>query len=143
MDPRTRTIGLTLAAVLMAGGGGLRADDDKGDLKKMQGTWTCKDPVHNDESKWVFDGDSLKVTSPRRNYETKISLDTKDKPKQIDFKINEANPDAKGLTGLGIYKFDEDYETLTICLGGKENYRPEDFDTEPGKEYLFVLKKSK
>ncbi len=143
MLPRARWVGLALSAALLATGTGLRADDEKGDLKKMQGTWTCQDPIHNDTSKWVFDGDSLKVTSPLRNYDTKVSLDTKDKPKQIDFKINDANPDAKGLTGLGIYKFDEDYETLTICIGGRENYRPEAFETEPGKSFVFELKKQK
>lgn len=135
-----RWLALALSAALVAGSG-LRGDEEKDDLEKMQGTWISKGPAEGrDESQWVFSGKELKVTSPKRNYDTTISIDPTTKPKQIDFKIDKGPSDAEGKTSLGIYKFDDDDDELMICIGGEPNYRPEEFKEQVGKSYLFELK---
>ena len=120
---------------------GARADEAS-DLSGMFGAWTAKDP-DGTESLWVFDGKNLKVTSPKRNYTTTLSIDTKANPRTIDFKVVKGPEDAQGKTALGIYKLGEGDDSLAICMGAKENVRPKEFQSVEGEAYLFKLKREK
>jgi len=138
MIRRTHWLALVLTAYLMPGGA-LRAQDASHDLSGLFGTWTAQDP-DGTESVWTFDGDHLKVTSPKRNYVVTLKLDSSSTPKKVDFKVTDGPEDAKGKTALAIYRFDN-VEHLTICMGGKEDKRPEEFEAKKDESYLFKLKR--
>lgn len=120
--------------------------DDKaepaGDLKAMQGSW---DYTTGDGGKgtWVFENDKLTLTLPSRKYVMKIKLDENAKPnKAVDFSIEEGPDESAGKKTLGIYKIDGD--SLTICIGGaEETERPDKFETEFPKRFVFKMSKAK
>jgi len=103
----------------------------KGDLAKIQGTWTAKvGPQDDIPITLVFKENtvSLVITfnGEDRTMKGEIKLDEAAKPnKTIDW-VN-----FKGLEGeevpvnLGIYKFDGD--KFTVCSGGPGNPRPTEF----------------
>jgi uncharacterized protein (TIGR03067 family) len=114
--------------------------DDAGDLKKMQGTWsyTTRD---GGEGLWVFKDDRLSVKLPSRSYMLRLKLDSQAKPHPaVDIRVSEGPEDAQGKTVFGIYKFDGE-DTLTICIGGGDNPRPNNFEANEGESYSFKLKR--
>lgn len=135
--------GAALILVLLASPG-LRGDDAKetrGDLKKMQGTWTYT-ANNGGEGTWVFDGSNVTVMLPNRKYVAKVTVDDNAKPHPaIDFNITEGPDDATGKTSKGIYKLDGD--ALTICISGPDGERPKALEAVEMEAYLFKLSKKK
>lgn len=126
------------ALAVVVGEGQTRAEEPKGDLKTMQGTWVSKD--ENGESTWVFKENHVSLKTPTRAYEMTVKLDAEAKPeKSVDFKVLDDSPNAKGADGKAIYKFDGG--TLSICLGIGENGRPKEFKSDFPNSVLFELKK--
>jgi uncharacterized protein (TIGR03067 family) len=133
---------LTVAsgAALLAGVASARAmaaDETPADtLKALKGTWVSEDPV---ESRWTFEGETLKASVNGVDYTCKVKPDPKAKPAALDFLIDEGPEDAKGKTSKCIYKLEGEKLILCVSLPGKE--RPKEFEINEGESYLFELKK--
>jgi uncharacterized protein (TIGR03067 family) len=136
-----RSLLAAAAVVIVAVGWGhapARAEEPKGDLKAMQGTWVSKD--EQGESTWVFKGDRVSLKTPNRAYELTVKLDADAKPaKSIDFHALDDSPNAKGADGKAVYKFDG--EALSICMAIGENGRPTEFKNDFPNCVLFELKR--
>ena len=132
----------TLALNSSVRGDDPKPDDKKDavlDLKKMQGEWVSRDD--SGESTWKFKGDKLSIKTPSRMYEITLRLDPKAKPNpSVDMKVGDDSPNAKGITGLAIYKFDGD-KKLAICMGAGDAERPIEFKSDFPKIILFELTK--
>ena len=105
MTTWTRTIGLILAVVLVAGA---RGDEAKvsGDLKALQGAWVSA-PGSDPSSRWEFNGESMRSTVNDTDYATKVVLEPKANPQPaIDFTVTDGPEELKGKTAKGIYKID-------------------------------------
>ena len=149
----SRTCGTGLTVFLVAavwagfslGGGAALAlgDDDKSSseaLKSLKGTWISES--EDIESKWTFDGETLKASVNGIDYTCKVKIDPKAKPHAtVDFLIDEGPEDAKGKTSQCIYKLDGGTLTLCVSLPGKD--RPKEFETTEGEAFVFKLKKEK
>ncbi len=148
---RTSGTGLTILLVVALwagfslGGGAVLAlgDDDKSSsevLKSLKGTWVSEsDEI---DSKWTFEGETLKASVNGIDYTCKVKVDAKAKPHAtVDFLINEGPEDAKGKTSQCIYKLDKEKLTLCVSLPGKD--RPKEFEQAEGEAFLFKLKKEK
>jgi uncharacterized protein (TIGR03067 family) len=143
MTTWTRWAGLGLLAVAVAGPG-VRGDDAKvsGDLKKMQGTWVNASD-ESGETRWVFDGETMKSTHNGHEHVTKVTVDPKANPHpSIDFAITDGPEDLKGKTSLGIYKLDGDRLTVCVAMPGL-NTRPSEFKRVEDEAFLFELKREK
>jgi uncharacterized protein (TIGR03067 family) len=136
---RVRILALGLAAIAPAAT--LAADEPKGDLKKLQGEWTSKDD--QGESTWKFEGDTLSLNAPGREYAIKVKVDGEAKPeKTIDFDVLEASPNAKGYKAAGIYKFTGD-DKVTICFASADAGRPDDYEADFMNTFTFELSRKK
>jgi uncharacterized protein (TIGR03067 family) len=118
-------------------------DDDKSSseaLKSLKGTWVSEsDEI---DSKWTFEGETLKASVNGIDYTCKVKIDPKAKPHAtVDFLINEGPEDAKGKTSQCIYKMAGETLTLCVSLPGKD--RPKEFESAEGEAFLFKLKKDK
>jgi len=122
------------------------ADEPKGDLLKLQGTWTAKvGPEKNVPIAITIKGNAvaLKITTPEGvDYSTdgEIKIDDTAKPfKTIDWR-KFTNPKGEDIAdNLGIYEF-TDADTLRVCSGGPGNDRPTEFQAgDLGKPSLIVL----
>jgi uncharacterized protein (TIGR03067 family) len=120
------------------------ADDDKPSaeaLKSLKGTWVAAEDDGID-SKWTFDGETLKASVNGIEYTCKIKLDPKAKPHATaDFVIDEGPEEAKGQTAKCLYKIDGDKLTLCVSMPGQD--RPKEFEQAEGETFLFKLKKEK
>ena len=126
-----------------------RADDPapKGDLAKLQGTWTAKvGPEKSIPISLTIKGTTvtLAFTTPEGD-EVKstgaLKLDETAKPyKTIDW-VKFTRPDGEdALDNLSIYEFVGD--DLKLCSGGPGNERPTEFKAgEGGPPHLVVLKR--
>lgn len=144
---------LLSAALLFAATAVSAAADDKapkGDLGKLQGSWTAKAGPDNDIAiHLTFKGSdvALKVTMPDGNsYETKgeVKVDDQAKPnKTLDWR-KLTSPDGDDLgENLSIYEF-EDADTIKVCSGGGGNPRPTEFKAgEGGAPYLVIMSREK
>jgi uncharacterized protein (TIGR03067 family) len=110
-------------------------------LKALQGTWV---PVEDQgvDSKWTFEGETLKANVNGMDYTCKVKIDTSAKPHAtLDFLIDEGPEEAKGKTSKCIYKLDGEKLTLCVSLPGKD--RPKAFEQVEDEHYVFELKKEK
>jgi uncharacterized protein (TIGR03067 family) len=144
MSLRASTTGLAtlLVAAMLVGGGAARslADDDASAaaLKTLKGTWVSDEGI---DSKWTFDGESLKASVNGLDYSAKVKVDPKAKPATIDISIDEGPEDAKGKISKCIYKLDG--EKLILCVSLPGHDRPKEFEQSEGESFLFELKKEK
>ncbi len=109
-------------------------------LKPFQGSWETDG--EGIDSKWNFDGATLKATVNGQDYTCKVKIDADAKPNPtIDLTIDEGPEESKGKISKCIYKLDGGKLTLCVSLPGKD--RPKDFAQVEDEAYLFVLKKAK
>lgn len=140
MMSRVRSNVLLVTAVL-AVGLVARGDEGKDVLKKIQGTWTFTDE-QGEQSRWVFEGSTLKSSVHGNDYVSTITLDPQAKPEPtIDFKITQAPDDVQNQMALGIYKLDGDRLTLCIAMPGRAA-RPTEFKRVEDETLLFELKRA-
>jgi uncharacterized protein (TIGR03067 family) len=135
---------LGLCASLMLVGGTARAlgDEKKAEdvLKSIKGTWTSD--ADGLDSKWTFDGESVKASVNGTDYTCKVKVDPEAKPHAtIDLTIDDGPEEAKGKISKAIYKLDG--EKLTLCVSQPGKDRPKAFEHTPDEAYLFELKKQK
>jgi uncharacterized protein (TIGR03067 family) len=127
------------------------ADDDppvKGDLAKLQGSWSAKvGPEKNIPVTLTVKGRSVTVTfttpqGEERTLKGEIVLNEAAKPKAIDW-VKFTRPDGEEAPpNLGIYTLEGD--EFTVCSGGPGNERPAEFKAgEGGPPQLFTLKRDK
>jgi uncharacterized protein (TIGR03067 family) len=141
---------LVAAAVVILGAEG--KDDTKGDMKKIQGTWTVaalerdgqKIDLSTEEhvpAKAVFEGETVTITmKDGKTHKGTIKLDATQSPKAIDL-IPGGGPN-KGKVMKGIYSLKDD--TLAICHGSSGDERPKAVGTKKGsKAMMVVFKRSK
>jgi uncharacterized protein (TIGR03067 family) len=109
-------------------------------LKAFQGTWVTA--AEGLDSKWTFEGETLKATVNGVDYTCKVKVDSNAKPHPtVDLAVDEGPEEAKGKTSKGIYKLDGEKLTLCVSVPGKD--RPKEFAQAEDEAYLFELKKEK
>ena len=109
-------------------------------LKPFQGSWATDG--EGIDSKWTFEGETLKATVNGQDYTCKVTADPAAKPNgTLDLTINEGPEDSKGKVSKCIFKLDGEKLTLCVSFPGKD--RPKDFAQIDDEAYLFVLKKQK
>jgi uncharacterized protein (TIGR03067 family) len=144
---------LTKAVILVAVGliAPEPADRDKGPdagLKSLQGKWVV---VAGEEAgkqqtdaqlkdSWVeFNGNRVRLRSPREDLNMTFTTREDSKPAQIDFKIA-SGPD-KGKVSKGIYMIDGDSLKIAYAAPGQD--RPRNFSTAKGShQFMWVLKRA-
>jgi uncharacterized protein (TIGR03067 family) len=127
-------LGLAVSAAHEAG----TRDDDS--LKPFQGSWATDG--EGIDSKWTFDGDTLKASVNGQDYTCKVKVDPAAKPNgTLDMTINEGPEESKGKVSKAIFKLDGEKLTLCVSVPGKD--RPKEFAQVDDESYLFVLKKQK
>jgi uncharacterized protein (TIGR03067 family) len=126
----------------------LLADEPKGDLAKIQGTWTAPAGPNDEVIISMTVKDSIYTVTYDRgdgtNVELKgeIKLDEKTTPKTLDFVKTQRNDGDDSRDNLGIYTFDG--ETLKVCVGMPGNERPKEFTKgEDGAPMLLIFTKKK
>jgi uncharacterized protein (TIGR03067 family) len=130
---------------LVGGAAIARADDDKSSaedaLKALKGTWVAAEDDGID-SKWTFEGETVKASVNGLDYTCKVKIDPKAKPHAtVDFVITEGPEEAKGQTSRCLYKLDGEKLTLCVSMPGKD--RPKEFEQSEGEVFVFKLKKEK
>jgi uncharacterized protein (TIGR03067 family) len=138
---------LILSTIIVAADDPKPKDDaPKGDLGKLQGTWTADaGPEKNIPIAITIKGNavSLKVTTPNNgefSSDGQVKIDEAAKPhKSIDW-VKFTNPNGEVLPeNLGLYEF-VDADTLRVCSGGPGNERPTEFKAgDGGPPNLLVL----
>src|SRR5262249_8449066 len=111
------------------------AQDDKG-LAELRGTWTVvKSEPKFEPKKLVFDGDKVTVVFTEDDKkETKVKVDSKAKPAQLDFLRNGK------VESPGIYEVNGDM--LRLCFTEGDGKRPTEFKAGAGV-ILVTLKREK
>jgi uncharacterized protein (TIGR03067 family) len=110
-------------------------------LKAFQGTWVTAEDQGLD-SKWTFEGETLKATVNGTDYTCKVKIDPEAKPHPtVDFLIEDGPDESKGKTSKCIYKLAGEKLTLCVSMPGKD--RPKEFEQAEDEAYLFALKKEK
>lgn len=132
---------LKFTIIFLSPGLAIKAADQAGELKKLKGKWTSKDP-QGGEATWTFDGDKLDIQAGARAYKIVVKLDSEAKPhKTIEMKVTDDSPNAKNFSGPGIYKFEGD-DKLVVCFGTAE--RPSEFKSkEDFSAIMFELNRKK
>jgi uncharacterized protein (TIGR03067 family) len=127
---------LALGMMLAADKG--KADADKTDKDKIQGTWSLVTREENGESQKVAEGDEhyikiriegekFMVTLSSGEHEATFKVDPSKKPKTIDLTLKGGDEDGKEMKGF--YELDGDM--LKICIGNPENPdRPAEFKSK-------------
>jgi uncharacterized protein (TIGR03067 family) len=131
------------ASFLVVGGASRALGDEKKVaevLKSIKGTWASD--ADGIDSKWTFEGETLKATVNGADYTCKVKVDPDAKPlATMDLTIDEGPEDSKGKVSKAIYKLDGEKLTLCVSMPGKD--RPKAFEQSPDEAYLFELKKQK
>jgi uncharacterized protein (TIGR03067 family) len=131
------------ASFLLVGGTSRALGDEKKVaevLKSIKGTWASD--ADGIDSKWTFEGETLKASVNGADYTCKVKVDPDAKPHAtIDLTIDEGPEDSKGKVSKAIYKLDG--EKLTLCVSHPGKDRPKAFEQSPDEAYLFELKKQK
>jgi uncharacterized protein (TIGR03067 family) len=112
------------------------AEEPKGDLAKLQGSWASKVGPNKDiPIILTIKGGAIEVNVTRPGGEEiklkgEIKVDEKASPKTLDWAKLSARPGEEIPENLGIYKLDGD--TLIVCTGGPGNQRPTKFEAGDG-----------
>jgi uncharacterized protein (TIGR03067 family) len=131
----------TLAALGLAASTARAADDAKA-ATKLDGDWETDG--EGIESKWSFEGKTVKATVNGQDYKCKVENDENAKPNPtLDLTIDEGPEESKGKVSKCIYKFTDEGKKLTLCVSLPGKDRPKDFAQVEDEAYLFVLKKAK
>jgi uncharacterized protein (TIGR03067 family) len=107
----------------------------KGDLKKLQGTWTMTgievegSGMPFSGSRVVLDGKKFTTIAMGGDYSGTVELDSAKSPKTLDLLFT-SGPH-KGAKSLGIYEIDDDTWRICLAFAGIER-RPKEFATAPG-----------
>ncbi len=130
------SLALIVASSLAADDPASAADEPKGDLAKLQGSWTAKVGPNKDISTTLSIRDSaVEITWTRPNgddfkLKSEIKLDDKASPKTIDWD-KFTDPQGNEAPGArGIYKFDGD--SWTVCSASVDEPRPTEFKAGEG-----------
>jgi RNA polymerase sigma factor (sigma-70 family) len=134
-----------------------KADDkSKDDMEAIQGTWMLtaiegggkETPIKNDIAGMmaptcIITADTLTTpfAVPGRNKEANYKLDSKKKPKQLDWTLLDGPKDSK-KTNHAIYSLDAD--VLKICMDGRPDVdeRPTELATKAGEgKYLLTYRR--
>jgi uncharacterized protein (TIGR03067 family) len=128
---------LVLAVGLLPADDAPKDDAVKKEKEKLKGTW--KGGEGKREAVIVITDDSMTVTFKRgdkdRVYKGTYKLDPTQKPKALDFLVNEGPDEHKGKTSLQIYELDGDKLKWCANEPGKEG-RPKEFAAQGG--YLLI-----
>ncbi len=126
------------AGVVAGGGGGA-----KGDLKKIEGTWSVasaqkggKDAPEGEigQLKIEFSGEKITIKiGEDKSIEGTFNLDPAKKPKQFDVTIMDKK-------GQGIYRFKKG-GMLELCVAEEGEERPTEFKTAEGSKVMLLLLK--
>lgn len=140
--------GMVPLFVVLMGAGPRCCDDEKKEVRRLQGAWK----VVRAESKGeqvpmedllqlaiIFVDDAIQVKEGDKiNEKFVYALDLKHKPRRIDFTFTDGPK--KGRTDRAIYKLDGD--DLQICIQEDRNApRPTDFVTKQGTSLSMVVLK--
>lgn len=137
--PLVVAVGLLVTAVT--------AQENAGDLKKMQGTWSVEKMVENGREAPAKDlkgiqmtirGHNYHFTGGEENYKGYLRIDSSKKPKQLEATFVESNGEEKGRA-LGIYELQGD--TLKMCWRHEGKDRPTEFASERGSGTRYVVLK--
>jgi uncharacterized protein (TIGR03067 family) len=131
-----KTFACLCFVIAVAAAPSVRAEEPKGDLAKLQGTWTAKVGPNRDlEMKLtVKDGTvELAGTSPNGDdfkLKGEIKIDEKASPKTLDW-LKFSTPDGNDIPDiLGLYKLEGD--NWTVCSGMPGDDRPTEFKAGEG-----------
>jgi uncharacterized protein (TIGR03067 family) len=146
-----RTIArLALLAAMVLGGSASStlADEPKGDLAKLQGSWTAKTGPNMDiPLTLAINGNACEMTWDEHKGEVikvkgEFKIDEKASPKTLDIKFTSPNGEVDPTDTMAIYKLEGD--TWTFCSGGAGNPRPTRFESaKTGFPKLIVLTRVK
>lgn len=130
------TLTLMAASALAAAAAPTLADEPKGDLARLQGSWTSKVGPNKDiPITVVIKGNAIELIVTRPDGEEarlkgEIKLDEKASPKTLDWMKFTDSEGQDHPDNLGIYKFEGD--SWITCSGGGGNDRPTKFEAGEG-----------
>ena len=110
----------------------------KGDLEKLQGTWTITElevegrKMPYSGSKIVMEGRKFTTVAMGNDYGGTVELDPAKSPKVFDLLFT-SGPH-KGAKSLGIYELDGDAWKICLAFAGIKT-RPKEFATTPGSGF--------
>ena len=132
----TTSLSLILATALGAWSGPSTAEEPKGDLARLQGTWSSKVGPNKDvPATLIVKGDSAEVVVKRPDGDDirlkgKVKVDDQASPKTLDW-VEFTTPQGDAIpANRAIYKLDGD--NWTVCSGGPGNDRPSKFEAGEG-----------
>lgn len=145
----TQTRGLIVVMILALIGCNTTADDEKDDIKELQGTWNLnyferdgKEVKLQKDTQMINTDDKFVIKRGEQVIATgTMKLDPSKKPKESKT-IYTDGPD-KGKTFKGIYHIDGD--TVKFCRAGSpDQERPTDFKSKPDSgQFVAMYRRSK
>lgn len=138
-----------IVAVLLALPLVVRADEKKGDLKAMQGTWQVvaveqggkkgpEEDLKKADPRLTIDGNKFEYKSGEKKLaHGTFTLDEKKTPPTID--VDGKGADGKEQKTVGIYELKGD--TMRVCFVHAGEDRPKEFKTEEGKKHALITYK--